>query len=56
MANQIVQKTAKEIEMNNFYMDLIRLNGIVPETLIEKFKRDRETIRLENPLYNSQIN
>jgi len=56
MANQIIPKTQKEIQMNSFYMDLIRLNGIVPQNLIDKFKQDVEVIRLENPLYNKKLN
>ncbi len=56
MKNQIVPKTEQEIKMNNFYMDLIRLDQPIPQNLIDKFNQDKETIRLENPIYNTNLN
>ena len=56
MKNQIVPKTEQEIKMNNFYMDLIRLDQPIPQNLIDKFNKDKEQIRLENPIYNTNLN
>jgi len=56
MKTTIVQKTEQEIKMNNFYMDLIRLDQPIPQNLIEKFNKDKEQIRLENPIYNTNLN
>ena len=56
MKNQIVPKTEQEIKMNNFYMDLIRLDQPIPQNLIYDFKKYVEIIRRENPIYNTNLN
>jgi len=56
MKNQIVPKTEQEIKMNNFYMKAIILNQPIEQGLIDEFKRDVEQIRLENPIYNENLN
>jgi len=56
MSNQIVHKTENEIKMNSFYMDLIRSKHPIDQSLVDKFKRDQNQIKKENPLYANQVN
>jgi len=48
-----VKKTPKEIELNMFYMHLIRSPFPASQQMIDKFKKDQDEIRKENPIYNN---
>jgi hypothetical protein len=47
-----VRKTKLEKKLHSFYMNYIKMPGVIPLIVVEQFKMDSEEIRKENPLYN----
>lgn len=51
-----VPKTEKERSLNDVYMRWLKSDGIVPKSVLNRFKMDCEEIKRENPIYNEKLN
>jgi hypothetical protein len=49
-------KTDKEQRLNDVYMMWLRSSRPTPQSIIARFKKDVEEIKIENPLYNEKSN
>jgi len=48
------KKTVEEERLNEIYMVWIRIKGVIPKSIVDKFLNDVENIRAESELYYIQ--
>jgi hypothetical protein len=54
MSSKLVPKTQREAILNDYYMIWVRSDGLIPDSVVNAFRKRCEEIKRENPIYNDK--